>query len=323
MEYYDKSEYLAHYGILGMRWGVRRFQNTDGSLTSAGRNRYGIGEARRAVSEWVSTKKKERTRAKALKKAAKVRKEKAKEKEKADREQQKIDKLRRETDALNAKTALIRAKIAEKEARRARRQQLLPKFLRGDNSSQQAQQTQKSENFALKAAKDGLSSVISTSIKNALTYDPAKNKPSEEELVRQAVAEGTREGLKNKAREEASRGSKEERLNNAIFEGRVAGEKQRAQETAASNYSYQEIADRNSRAGFGAGIKAGTMAAAKAAAESAATERFTRQRDSAVNSYASVVPDISIVDLSSSTVAAGSSAVEDLTYMLPPWNENN
>lgn len=294
MEYYDKSEYLAHYGILGMRWGVRRFQNTDGSLTSAGRNRYGIGEARRAVSEWVSTKKKERTRAKALKKAAKVRKEKAKEKEKADREQQKIDKLRRETDALNAKTALIRAKIAEKEARRARRQQLLPKFLRGDKSSQQAQQTQKSENFALKAAKDGLSSVISTSIKNALTYDPAKNKPSEEE-----------------------------RLADARFEGRLAGEKQRAQEKAANDYSYQEIADKNSRAGFGAGIKAGTMAAAKAAAESAATERFTRQRDSAVDSYASVVPDISIVDLSSSTVAAGSSAVEDLTYMLPPWNENN
>ena len=33
--------YLEHYGILGMKWGVRRFQNPDGSLTEEGRKRYG------------------------------------------------------------------------------------------------------------------------------------------------------------------------------------------------------------------------------------------------------------------------------------------
>lgn len=32
---------LYHFGIKGMRWGVRRFQNSDGSLTSAGKRRYG------------------------------------------------------------------------------------------------------------------------------------------------------------------------------------------------------------------------------------------------------------------------------------------
>ena len=36
---YD-NDYLAHHGILGQKWGVRRFQNEDGSLTPEGRKRY-------------------------------------------------------------------------------------------------------------------------------------------------------------------------------------------------------------------------------------------------------------------------------------------
>ncbi len=39
----DNNE-LTHWGIKGMRWGVRRFQNKDGSLTAAGRKRREIDD---------------------------------------------------------------------------------------------------------------------------------------------------------------------------------------------------------------------------------------------------------------------------------------
>ena len=43
---YDENgqPYIAHHGIKGQKWGVRRFQNPDGSYTEAGRERYGIGD---------------------------------------------------------------------------------------------------------------------------------------------------------------------------------------------------------------------------------------------------------------------------------------
>lgn len=57
MKPYEKplspQEYLMHYGVKGMKWGVRRYQNYDGSYTRKGLERY-----RKAESDYETAKSK-------------------------------------------------------------------------------------------------------------------------------------------------------------------------------------------------------------------------------------------------------------------------
>ena len=42
LKHNELSDYaIAHHGIKGQKWGIRRYQNADGSLTAEGRKRYG------------------------------------------------------------------------------------------------------------------------------------------------------------------------------------------------------------------------------------------------------------------------------------------
>ena len=42
---------LQHYGIKGQKWGLRRFQNQDGTLTADGKARYGVNKAGEALMD--------------------------------------------------------------------------------------------------------------------------------------------------------------------------------------------------------------------------------------------------------------------------------
>ena len=77
MERFDEwDSFLCHHGIKGQKWGVRNYQNADGSLTAAGKERYGGGKGFEAKSKRAKNDR-PRQSTKELKRAARKEKVKA------------------------------------------------------------------------------------------------------------------------------------------------------------------------------------------------------------------------------------------------------
>lgn len=91
---------LQHWGIKGMRWGIRRYQNRDGTLTNAGKRRYN--------RELEKIKEQER-----------ILKNKQATKAKLDKLNARAAKLKEDQDALDPDVAARNQKAAAKAAKKA------------------------------------------------------------------------------------------------------------------------------------------------------------------------------------------------------------
>lgn len=99
----NNNDFLQHYGVLGMKWGVRNYQKESGALTEAGKKRYS-GEYSKATKHLTNL------YAKAEKGAAKST---TQAKEKAARWQAKGAKLERKASKASKKEAKLEKKLSD------------------------------------------------------------------------------------------------------------------------------------------------------------------------------------------------------------------
>ena len=111
-EYFDEMEngsFLEHHGILGQKWGIRRFQNYDGTLKAAGKRRAKTDRDKERAERKAARAEKKEAKAQAKAEKAKADLEAAKKRAIANADLNEIMKLRGSMTSEELKDAAARA----------------------------------------------------------------------------------------------------------------------------------------------------------------------------------------------------------------------
>ena len=180
----NNDNYLAHEGVKGQKWGIRRYQNPDGSLTTEGRRHYGYGDGtRQALRAQIRM---TREKARAERKLAKVEGEErikdAKQKQKLNAKLNQIKNADRLKEDRQKEKQLVKdiktqkRQIAEFKAKHPLQYQKMKKYLKSDGTLNDEGQML----FFGNGKKKNLTNMSNQDLKNAAYRMQLKNKYNEQ-----------------------------------------------------------------------------------------------------------------------------------------------